>query len=364
MSLPLLRFTQTLYDDVDLSDVAIIACQHLLGTTVNLFDALIEKGLRPERTFVIGKCYSTHVGTMKKLARRGVTVSPMSIAFDATRTFDDQFLSYTKEFFDDAMTAITEDEDVKKIVVLDDGGFLLQHANTLRGTAERFVGVEQTSSGFERLKNIPLRFPVVNIARSDAKLKYESPFIAADVIRRIRKNTRLRKTTRVLVVGQGAIGRECKLQLRGMCDVYGCDATVTRCDFGGAYAEQLHTFDVIIGATGTQVLSVDDCARLKPGVVLVSASSSDREFPALAFRQANPNVTDCHSEITMNGVRLLNGGFPVNFTGRRHSVAPRNIQLTRALLFAGVCEALEMSVAPGFYDLSTKQEKILAAFHG
>lgn len=361
MSLRLLRFAQTLYPDVDLSDVAVIACQHLLGTTVDMFDALFAQGLRPERAFVLGKCYSTHVGTMKKLARRGVAVSPKSIAFDATRTFDEQFSDYTREFFDDAMAVIDADSSVRKIVVLDDGGFVLQLANAASTGDGCFVGVEQTSSGFERLKNVALRFPVVNVARSDAKLRYESPFIAADVIRKLKKAARLRKTTRVLVVGQGVIGREIKTQLQNTCNVFGCDADVTRCDFGGEFLEQLHTFDVIIGATGTQMLSVDDCARLKPGAVLASASSSDREFPALAFRRANPGVDDCHAEFSINGVRLLNAGFPVNFTGSRHAVAPRKIQLTRALLYAGVCEAL-MSTTPGFRDLSIKQDEVVAAF--
>lgn len=361
MSLPLLRFAQTLYPGVDLSDVAVIACQHLLGTTVDMFDALFCAGLRPERTFVLGKCYSTHVGTMKKLVRRGVTVSPKSIAFDAARTFDEQFSDYTREFFDDALAAIDVDSGVHRIVVLDDGGFVLQLANAASAEDERFVGVEQTSSGFERLKNVALRFPVVNVARSKAKLRYESPFIAADVIRRLKKATRLRKTMRVLVVGQGVIGREIKTQLQNTCDVFGCDANVAQCDFDGAFLEQLHTFDVVIGATGTQALSVDDCARLKPGAVLVSASSSDREFPAVAFRRAHPDVTSCHAESSMNGVRLLNAGFPINFTGSRHGVAPRKIQLTRALLFAGVCEALSSTV-PGLQNLSDKQNIIADAF--
>lgn len=362
MFLPLLRFAQTLYPDVDLSDVAVIACQHLLGTTVDMFDALFAQGLRPERTFVLGKCYSTHVGTMKKLARRGVTVSPKSTAFGATRTFDEQFSDYTREFFDDAMAVIDADSSVRKIVVLDDGGFVLQLANAASTGDGCFVGVEQTSSGFERLKNVALQFPIINVARSEAKLRYESPFIAADVIRKLKKAIRLRKTTRVLVVGQGVIGREIKTQLQNTCNIFGCDADVARCDFDGAFLEQLHTFDVVIGATGTQVLSVDDCARLKLGAVLVSASSSDREFPALAFRRVHPAVTSCHAEFSVNGVRLLNAGFPVNFTGSRHGIAPRKIQLTRALLYAGVCEAL-MSTILGLQNLSDKQGIIVDKFH-
>ena len=40
---------------------------------------------------------------------------------------------------------------------------------------------------------------------------------------------------------------------------------------------------------------------------------------------------------------ILNCGFPVNFDGGRNSVAPSNIQLTRALLMSAILQACEMA---------------------
>jgi hypothetical protein len=42
-------------------------------------------------------------------------------------------------------------------------------------------------------------------------------------------------------------------------------------------------------------------------------------------------------------VRLLNGGFPVNFDGRVNSVAPSSIQVTRPLMLGAAMQALATS---------------------
>lgn len=58
------------------------------------------------------------------------------------------------------------------------------------------------------------------------------------------------------------------------------------------------------------------------------------------FRKNIDPISDPHSDIHFNGVNLLNGGFPINFDGRRHSVPANLIQLTRALLVCGVMQGL------------------------
>lgn len=360
MNLPLLAFASALYPKVDLSNVTIVACQHVLGTTVDLFQALLAKGLKPEHCYVLGKCYSTHPGTFNVLRSMGIKVSDFSAAFDGARSFDEQFSEYVKRFADDARSDGAFDRG-RKVIVLDDGGFLLRYVQDTTEDVNGVSGVEQTSSGFERLKSTNLRFGVVNVARSKAKLGIESPFIADRVIREIEKQTAIDAVTRVLVVGQGTIGRAIKELLKNRCVVSGCDADAKLCDFGGAYLEQLPTFDVIIGTTGKSILRNADLLKLKKSVVLVSASSSDREFPAVEMRVAAGVADDCHANIAVNGVRLLNGGFPVNFAGQENPTPPEKIQLTRALLLAGVCEASQ-SITPGFHDLSDTQDRIAEEF--
>lgn len=360
MNLPLLAFASSLYPEADLSNVTVIACQHILGTTVNLFEEFIAKGLKPENCYVLGKCYSTHLGTLQTLRDMGIRASDLSMVFDGARSYDEQFSEYVKRFADNARADGAFDPG-KKVIILDDGGFLLRYVQDEIDDVSCISGVEQTSSGFEKLKDAGLRFGVVNVARSRTKLGIESPFIAEGVIHEMEKRIAFDSTTRVLIVGQGAIGQTIKNLLRDRCDVSGCDADVKLCDFGGKYLEKLPEFDVIIGTTGKPILQNVDLPKLKKGVVLASASSSDREFPAAEMRVAAGIIGDCHADIELNGVRLLNGGFPVNFAGQKDPTPPKKIQLTRALLLAGVCEALR-SMAPGFHDLFEMQDRIAEEF--
>lgn len=360
MDLPLLRFAPTLYPEVDLSSVTIVACQHILGTTVDLFEALLAKGLKPENCYVLGKCYSTHPATLSVLRKMGIQVSDLSTAFDGARSFDEQFSEYVKRFADDVRLDGAFDRG-RRVVVLDDGGFLLRYVQDTIEDVSNLFGVEQTSSGFEKLKDVGLRFGVVNVARSKTKLGVESPFIAEGVIREMEKRITIDAGTRVLIVGQGAIGKAIRDLLEGRCVVFGCDADANLCDFGGAYFDQLPMFDVIIGTTGKSILENADLPILKKGVLLVSASSSDREFPAKEIRVAAGVIGDCHADIEVDGVSLLNGGFPINFAGQENPTPPEKIQLTRALLLAGVCEASQ-AMTPGFRDLSDTQDRIAEEF--
>lgn len=259
--------------------------------------------------------------------------------------------------------ALRETAHAPRLLVLDEGGFLLQHVYESGAKTAHVAGVEQTTSGFERVKHFPFDFPVVNVARSSVKLSDESPMIARVVVRMLCERVTLTSTTRVAVVGQGAVGRAIAALLRERCVVLRCDAEKDVCDFAGAYRDQLSTCDIIIGATGTQMCTIDDCQKFRPGTVLVSASSSDREFPAVAFRVANGTRGGCHEDLVMHGIRLLNGGFPINFDGSEHSVfPPRDVQLTRALLLAGMYEALASDRMPGFRALSDLQFCIAEEF--
>ncbi len=360
MKLPLLAFTSRLYPGVDLSNVSLVACQHILGTTVDLLDTFSDKGLKPENTYILGKCYSTHTGTLKRLVKKGVHVSPLSSTFVANKNYDEQFKEYV-ESFADQLIADGVFDDKKRVIVLDDGGFLLQYLNEVLGDVSDISGVEQTSSGFERLKSLPLRFGVVNVARSAVKLEFESALVAKKVIDELEKRIPLSSAIRVLVIGQGAIGKALKVQLTGRAKVHGCDSTAELCDFNGDYVAQLPTFDVIIGATGKTVLTIEQAGRLKKGAILASASSSDREFPAVEMRRDVYGSLECHADIKTGNVHLLNNGFPLNFTGEEHSLPPEDAQLTRSLLLAGVYEAAS-PLSKGLHTISSQQQRIADEF--
>ncbi len=363
--LPLLKFISEKYCEANLSDTLIIACQHLLGTTYNLFEELFSKGLKPENVFLLGKCYSTNNKVLKRFIDKSVNVSNLSNAFNSRISFDRQFHDYVKRFLRD----VREKTDIKKfnkVIIIDDGGSLLVFANDYFKETNNFVGIEQTTSGYEKLKNIHLMFPVFNIARSEAKLEYESPMIAQLVVDKINSYINIKNITnpKILVIGQGYVGQAIfNLLSKNFKDnfVKKCDKLANKCDYAGNYKSKIGEFDLIIGATGQPALNKNDFGNLKQGVILVSTSSSDREFSAVYLRLLEPKNSDCHKDYNVNGINLLNSGFPINFDGAEHSLAPEKIQLTRALLLAGIYESLKIKKDKGIQKLNEKIQKQLVA---
>jgi hypothetical protein len=67
----------------------------------------------------------------------------------------------------------------------------------------------------------------------------------------------------------------------------------------------------------------------------------------------------------VNGITLLNCGFPINFNdGKKHSVAPEKIQLTRSLLLAGILEAQIKKLPNSLIELDLSlQDKISREFN-
>lgn len=366
MKLKLLQFVSREYQDVSLDKTLVIACQHILGTTFDIFEELFEKGLKPENVFLIGKCYSTNRETFDLFQKRGVNISEASFAFDSHISFDELFQKNIEKFFKNIQSSI-DLKSFERVVILDDGGYLIALSNDFLKGLQNVVGIEQTTSGYEKIKTLKLNFPVLNIARSKAKLEIESPFIAeiaADKIEEYLQKHQV-ESPNILVVGVGYIGTAISALLKGKYKVSGCDIIQQKCDFGGDYKSHLSEFDLIIGATGTSAIQPGEFGNLKHGALLASTSSSDREFSAVYLRQLALKTENCHEDIKVNGATLLNCGFPINFSdGKQHSVMPEKIQLTRALLLAGVFESVTKKFSNNLVELDLSlQEKIIREFN-
>lgn len=367
--LPLLEYTATQYPNAQLGGVTVIALQHVIEGAHCLLKELFERGLHPQHTFVMGKCYSSNEEVAREIRADGVYVAPQSFAFDSWTSFDEQFPIYVREFLAEIKRQLPAQNTARDILVLDDGGFLIQEILNDSELLPRVRGaLELTSSGYHKLSHLSIPFPVVNIARSHSKLAVEAPLIGKSVASHIQDHLlayKLRKP-RCLILGGGPIGisiRDSLKKLGHSVRIADLDSTRSEVD---SYQECLADFDVLIGATGSMPFPLDHLKSIgEHPLYLISASSSDREFPSAYIRAHSPRTADAHAHFPHNNTVLVNAGFPINFTGRKCSLPLSEVQFTIALLLAGTLEALKESGESGFVEIPTAiQEKICWTFSG
>lgn len=372
------------------SGVVLVALQHLLPSIVHLFSRVIEHGFRPRNIWVLGKAYSTIERTANSLRdelRINIFPPPAPDEFEPGRYAETAY-KHASMFWE---AVIAEIGCRRQIIVLDEGGLLRRTMPAkLLASGHQIVAIEHTSSGWNSA--VPLEYPVILKARSLAKLRFESPFIAAALMQRLAEEVRrgageeptensseqAKRVFGVLaekwigVVGFGYLGSSvCDyLYLQGVRNLLICDKSdavfntpqarrAKRC----SRAELVTDSDIILGCTGTRIEGIDTALfsksylaekpqpaprRTKPPMTKIfgSCSSGDQEFNPLfrhmvqksrkfrgnVFENASGHVGEC-------GVTLLNGGFPLNFD-RKHEFEPiQRISLTRELTFASIVQA-------------------------
>lgn len=346
------------YAESDMSDVLLLSCQHLLAPQLAMFSSFFGAGLKPENCLIAGKNYSTNADVVAELRRARCVVAPFSDQFDPLISFDKWFTprlaAWVKEILIERNLGL-----IRRIIVLDDGGHMHEAVNSFLGHDPRIAGVEQTSSGKARIERLKIRFNRHMVATSVYKQRDEAYFIGALGADRIMSQIARRgaPSSRILVLGLGTIGRNTALRLylnHGM-EVRVADpgyrdpsrklwteranqmfeARGVFLEYGEAMTS-LEDYDVIIGASGSQVLSARQVhERLHPRALLISMSSGDGEFPATEFRKRYHTV---HSDCVMEHRCLANAGFPITFRGAMHEIHPLQIELTMALLQASVMD--------------------------
>ncbi len=359
--MPLLSFVSSLYPGVDLSKTTIIACQHILRTQLNLFDELEKKGLRADQFFLIGKSYSTNRNVFEEFKERGVNISAYSNKYDSHKSFDSQFHRQIQAFLLEAKQKVSLDPE-QRIIFVDCGGVLIAQAQVIfADKLSRAIAIEQTSSGYEVLKAEDLQIPVLNVARARAKA-LEAPYIAEVIEKKVIAyiQTMNLPSPKILIIGQGYIGKSVEVVLRNLYPVTTYDKESLKSGVSGDLKEHLGEYDIIIGATGATVLDSDYFPLLKKGVRLISVSSSDREFSSVTLRKYVPATDDPHAEITVEGVYLVNAGFPLNFDGTDTSLPPERAQLVVGLMLGSIYEAAQNTFPRGFVELNPEfQERLV-----
>ena len=342
--LPLLdHISKFFVDRVDLSNTLIICVQHIVSTTCIMINHLFKLGLKSNNLFMIGKCYSSCPEAYQYLIKSGVAVASFSMDFDSHQSFDDDF-DYKIEKFLITLSKVVNFVEFDRVILLDDGGHLLEKfhcfSNYLIGA--NVVGVEQTSSGYNRLSKTKLLFPIINVARSWVKLNYESKIITDIILSKLfeRLNKLSPSPRNILIMGYGTLGKI-------LCDVLQSKFFIYAYDIQAKYGEANNTnlnellqkADLILGCTGETSIPASLYKFLKNGVILASVSSSDREFDAVHIRRNCLKTSNCHIDLSWNGINLLNSGFPINFDDNFVGIDPDNFQLTRGLIFTAINQA-------------------------
>jgi S-adenosylhomocysteine hydrolase len=361
--LPLLDFVSRQFK-TNFEKTVVIGCQHLLPSNLAMFRYLVRSGLKKENNFLIGKIYSNDKNTEKEFKKKGVYTHEYN--YHSHLSFEEQFSKAVQSFLKSVNKRIRT-LNFDKVIIVDDGGELVEQicANKLPSNVD-VAAIEQTTFGYEKLTRInkKLPFPIINVARSKAKLDVESPFIAEAIIKETKKRlAKLKKEPKkILVVGSGAIGTNLFDQLRKNFKVDLYDKARDKSHFSENLELVIPEYDTIIGSTGATIISRNEYKLFKNDVSLISASSSDIEFDAVYLRRLVKATKDPHVDILTNGVHLLNSGFPINFNGSEVE-KPRDIQLTRALMLSAIYLACEGRYRNGLQTLDpTIQTLIVKKF--
>lgn len=399
-SLPHIDLAKTLVPEGAFEDIHLVAVQHVLGTQVPTFQAMIENGLDPANAEIVGVPYSTSYVTQYAMNQLGIRT-------DTPDVTDPNDVSDVVEAA--AIAALSRaltkaKSDGKPILVMDDGGKASTAiAKHFAADAHLFRVVEQTTRGITELTKMTERgedvpFPVVDVARSVLK-RHETPKIGGEIADAVVQQmttlglipTRLDSTylpidaplagKDVTVMGYGVIGQGVAAALRDR----GANVTVFDIDpVMQAEAERagfvsppnreaaLAGKALIVGATGHRSITGDDIEHLGHETVLASASSRDVEIDLSRNRDPNIEVVPVMAAgpgdtrfVTRvwrdkdHDVVVLRNGFPVNFNGAVETGTAESIQQTRAIMFLGAAQALTQTTA-GVEPLSVAKQQEFA----
>jgi hypothetical protein len=339
-------------------DTVLVAVQHMLTQTVDLFRALGQVGLKPSNIFALGKIYSNNATVISAIRDLGVTVLENTVP-DPGR-FDESFKHDIKRLWN-AVAQNLELRRIKRIIVLDEGGNCVTHTPPELLRKYLFAGVEQTSRGIFIFEETPPPFAVFSWARAAVKLEIGGHLFSHCLIDRLRNDFLGGRSLRGLeigIAGLGSIGRGlANIALREGSRVFFYDPAshcsiprylqdgLTRVD---SLQELMLRCDYLLGASGRNPFEGSWPLAHRPGIKLISASGGDHEFGPIIrdlARSASFKVAadtwDISSEDGPSGsIHIAFMGFPYNFVSRAEAAVPtRVVQLETSGLLAGLMQA-------------------------
>jgi S-adenosylhomocysteine hydrolase len=340
-----------------LNNTTIIYIHHALDTSVNLVSSMIRLGACPQDIFVLGKSYSECPSAVQRIKNLNVIYQDCSKQtalgqFSQSFTYD---IGCLWKRVNDHLA--NNANDVRDVLVLDHGGYAIKLMPQSISMQCNVVGLEKTTAGLMGPKNreFPL-VPIINVAQCATKKTLESPLIAETIVKKLLPQLPKNPDKVCGVIGYGSVGRAVATLLNSIYKrviVYDPhylthnEANPWRaCNL----SELITDSDLIFGCTGQDLIPIELFKVTKKEKILISCSSEDKEFLGLLKeiqeiqKKDGVKINNPFQEleyISKQGakVRILNGGFPINFDHTGESVPAKDIQLTRALVLVGILQA-------------------------
>ena len=337
-------------------DTALVAVQHMLLQTVDLFQTIGAIGLNLNNVFALGKVYSNSPPVIQALRNMGITV------VESTTPEPGQFYPCFQRDVARLWRVAAEtlrNRNIRRILVLDDAGVCITNAPAEILQRYAVCGVEQTSRGMFLFEESPPPFTVISWARSAVKLHIGGPIFSQSFLEKLSTEHLHGLSIRganVGVIGLGSIGRAAAklLVMQGAKTVFydpyvqvpnSLRERIKRADSLG---ELMTSCEFVVGCSGRNPFNHQWPISHRPGIKLFSASGGDLEFGPIINDlrrkpdfEVNPDTWTLTSKHGPSGpIEIAYLGYPYNFVSRGVEAVPtRIVQIETAGLLTALVQA-------------------------
>lgn len=358
-------------------NVIFVCGQHLLNTTVSLFEFLIRLGAKPENIFVVGKSYSNNQKVIEQLKELKIYHQRNS----KQQTLGEFSAAYNADIVRMWEKVSTRSKDLQEkgkpidgFIVLDDGGHVITYKP--EELDESGVYIEQTTSGRESAELMGK--PTITLAASFIKTEMEPKFVSEQIclklesaLKSIKPNEKfeLRTPSVIGIVGLGNVGMNVLNHLirKGYKDFIVFDKSPKKCEqvttlypksnvfsivATESIADLIGAADIIVSTTGQDGMANNLKAfeLMRSPKIFISCSSKDVEFRTLLAYiqkcQKGKYINPLEDIEFQNGfkapLKIIRGGTPINFDNSEESVPASKIQLVRGLKAIAILQAFDM----------------------
>jgi len=368
-ALPLLDWVASHTTRSRLVDCAIVVHTHLLTNSIPFFRHLSHL-VAPGQIYILEKPYSTIKAVFNELVKSG---------YDVTKVYLEQGMPY--EFATQKSTEVLwrkvvqsqKKNGFKKILVVDDGGDLWLTIPWKELEGVEITGVEQTQRGITRIQRSSIKTPpIVSVASSGVKKLIESEFIGISVVNKLDELGAISASKQIGILGLGSIGGAIQRALQkigrtALCYDTAYHSSTTMPENGvNAIDRLMNKCDLIIGTVGSDSIIGTALERVSGTKILASASSADVEFGSLLKLAEQSEDVFATQKVKVHEnleLKILNGGYPINFDRTKDTTPDEDIVLTRCLLYIGAMQAAYLlsihEQNSGIYDLDKISQRHL-----